>query len=132
MKSANFEILRDRWPELAELGGFAEAYAHADPASALVKLRLFAENLTKDIYRDLRLPKPEQPTFADLLINHAVSAITPKVILDKLHALRIHGNKAAHVEEAKPQNALWLLKEAHDLARWLIVRRGDVKDAVLP
>jgi hypothetical protein len=45
MKSANFEILRKGWPELAELGGFAEAYAHADPASALVKLRLFAENL---------------------------------------------------------------------------------------
>jgi hypothetical protein len=49
MKSANFEILRPRWPELAALGGFAEAYAHDDPASALVKLRLFAENLTKDM-----------------------------------------------------------------------------------
>ncbi len=60
MKSRNFEILRASWPELADLGGFAEAYAHADPASALVKLRLFAENLTKDIYRDLGLPKPDQ------------------------------------------------------------------------
>jgi hypothetical protein len=49
MKSENFEILRLRWPELAALGGFAEAYAHDDPASALVKLRLFAENLTKDM-----------------------------------------------------------------------------------
>ena len=89
------------WPELAELGGFAEAYAHADPASALVKLRLFAENLTKDIYRDLRLPKPDQPTFVDLLKNHAFVAITPKVVLDKLHALRIHGNKAAHGEQVE-------------------------------
>ena len=67
----NFEILRGKWPELAALGGFAEAYAHADPASALVKLRLFAENLTKDIYRDLGLPKPDQPAFVDLLTtNH--------------------------------------------------------------
>jgi hypothetical protein len=40
MKSRNFEILRGAWPELAALGGFAEAYAHDDPASALVKLRL--------------------------------------------------------------------------------------------
>jgi type I restriction enzyme R subunit len=94
MKSANFEIIRGKWPELAELGGFAEAYAHADPASALVKLRQFAENLTKDIHRDLRLPKPYQPTFVDLLKNEAFSSITPKVVLDKLHALRIHGNKA--------------------------------------
>jgi Domain of unknown function (DUF4145) len=96
MKSRNFEILRGAWPELAALGGFAEAYAHDDPASALVKLRLFAENLTKDIYRDLGLPKPEHATFVDLLGNQSFAAITPRVVLDKLHALRIHGNKAAH------------------------------------
>lgn len=81
MKSLNFEILRDGWPELAGLGGFAESYAHADPASALVKLRLFGENLTKDIYRELRLPKPDLPTFVDLLKNGAFIAITPKVVL---------------------------------------------------
>ena len=40
MRSANFEILRDGWPELAVFGGFAESYANADPASTLVKLRL--------------------------------------------------------------------------------------------
>lgn len=132
MKSTNFEILRGQWPELAGLGAFAEAYAHADPASALVKLRLFAENLTKDIYRDLRLPKPDQPTFVDLLKNPSFCAITPKVVLDKLHALRIHGNKAAHGEEAKSHKALWLLKEAHDLARWLAVQRGGAKAAEIP
>ena len=74
MKSRNFEILRGAWPELAALGGFAEAYAHDDPASALVKLRLFAENLTKDIYRDLCLPKPEHATFVDLLSNQSFAA----------------------------------------------------------
>lgn len=127
MKSANFDILKDGWPELAALGGFAESYTHADPASALVKLRLFAENLTKDIYRDLRLPKPEQPTFVDLLKNDAFTAITPKVVLDKLHALRMHGNKAAHGEQVRTQHALWLLKEAHDLARWLCIQYGKAK-----
>ena len=40
MKSENFEFLRKDWPVLASLGGFAEAYAHTDPASAMVKLRL--------------------------------------------------------------------------------------------
>jgi type I restriction enzyme R subunit len=132
MKSLNFEILRSRWPELADLGGFAEGYAHADPASALIKLRLFAENLTKDIYRDLRLPKPEQPTFVDLLKNAAFASVTPKVVLDKLHALRIHGNKAAHGEEAKTHNVLWLLKEAHDLARWLLVQYGKAGVGDIP
>ena len=130
MKSRNFEILRSNWPELADLGGFAEVYAHADPASALVKLRLFAENLTKDIYRDLGLPKPGQATFLDLLGNEAFSAITPRVVLSKLHALRIHGNKAAHGEPATARNTLWLLQEAFDLARWLFIQYGggDIKD----
>ncbi len=132
MKSRNFEQLRDLWPELASLGGFAEAYVHADPASAQVKLRLFAENLTKDIYRDLGLPKPQMATFVDLLNNHAFSAITPKVVLDKLHALRIHGNKAAHGDPATTRTALWLLQEAFDLARWLIVRFGKADPARLP
>lgn len=132
MKSVNFEILRQKWPELAELGGIAESYAHADAASALVKLRLFAENLTKDIYRDLGLPKPEQPTFVDLLKNDAFEAITPKVVLDKLHALRMHGNKAAHGEPVRTQHAIWLLKEAHDLARWLCIQYGKLKADQLP
>src|SRR5689334_11368817 len=132
MKSANFEILRDRWPELAALGGFAEAYAHTDPASALVKLRLFAENLTKDIYRDLGLPKQDQAAFVDLLTNQSFSAITPSVVLDKLHALRIHGNKAAHGEPATTRNALWLLQEAFDLARWLFVRFGKGDGKAIP
>ena len=129
MRSRNFDILTENWPELAALGGFAEAYAHDDPASALVKLRLFAENLTKDIYRDLRLPKPEHATFVDLLGNEAFVAITPKVVLDKLHALRIHGNKAAHGEPATTRNALWLLQEAFDLSRWLFIQfgKGDAR-----
>lgn len=132
MKSINFEFLRDSWPELAALGGFAESYAHADPASALVKLRLFAENLTKDIYRDLRLPKPEQPTLVDLLKNDAFVAITPKVVRDKLHSLRIHGNRAAHGDQVRAPHALSRLQEGHDLARWLCIQYGKAKAGQLP
>ena len=40
MKSLNFEILRDNWPELADVGRFVESYAYADTATALIKLRL--------------------------------------------------------------------------------------------
>lgn len=31
MKWANFEIPREGWSELAELGGFVEAFVHTDP-----------------------------------------------------------------------------------------------------
>ena len=132
MKSQNFEMLRPNQPTLAGLGGFAEAYAHTDPTSALVKLRLFAENLTKDIYRDLRLPRLEQATFLDLLDNATFSYITPKVIRNKLHALRIHGNKAAHGEQITTDQALWLLREAFDIARWFFVQYEDGEINALP
>jgi type I restriction enzyme R subunit len=132
MNSQNFEVLRSKWPELATLGGFAEAYAHADPASALVKLRLFAETFIKSIYQDLALPRPDQATLVDLLNNQSFVAITPKVILDKLHALRIHGNKAAHGEPSTAKNAVWLLQEAFDLSRWLFVRFGKGNPTAIP
>ena len=67
MKSLNFEFLRDAWPDLAALAGFAEQYAHSDPASALVKLRAFAERMTQGIYQGVGLVKPEQPNLIDLL-----------------------------------------------------------------
>ncbi|SDH76574.1 DEAD/DEAH box helicase family protein [Roseospirillum parvum] len=132
MKSTNFEFLRQKYPELASLAGFAEAYAYSDATSALVKLRAFAEYMTKDIYSELQLPKPVRPSFIDLLRESAFCAVAPKVVLDKLHALRMQGNKAAHGETAKPQTALWLLKEAHDLGRWLAVNFEKADPANLP
>jgi type I restriction enzyme R subunit len=50
MKSINFEFLRQRWPELASLGGFAEKYAWPDPAGALVKLRTYIKSLIHRFY----------------------------------------------------------------------------------
>mgnify|MGYP003111308167 CR=1 FL=1 len=132
MKSVNFEILRDDWPELAQLGAFAETYVFTDAASALVKLRLFAENLTKDIYRDLRLPREDRMSFVDMLGGSAFQTAIPRVVIDKLHAIRVHGNKAAHGEQATTKTALFLLKEAHGLARWLLVAFKRAKADDLP
>jgi len=132
MKSLNFEILRDRWPELSVLGGFAESYLHCDPVSSLMKMRLFAEVLTKNIYHDRALPKPETPAFIDLLENDTFVAITPKAVLNKLHALRIYGNKAAHGESVPAKQTHWLLIEAYDLARWLCIQYGDTEASQLP
>jgi type I restriction enzyme R subunit len=46
----NFAFLQDRWPDLAQLAGFAEGYAYDDPASSLVKLRIFAERMVDILY----------------------------------------------------------------------------------
>jgi type I restriction enzyme R subunit len=55
MKSVNFELLRDKWPELASLGGFAEQYAWPDAESALVKLRSFIKAMIHRFYDENNL-----------------------------------------------------------------------------
>lgn len=127
MKSINFEILKDRWPDLSNLGGFAEQYARPDPSSALIKLRLFAETMVQWAYREFGFPLPIRPNFYDLLDNDAFKSAIPTVVLDKLHSIRIHGNKAAHGDESSSRKSLWLLKEAYDLGKWLFVTFGGGK-----
>jgi len=118
MNSKNFEILRNSHQELADLGGFAEQYVMPDPSSALVKLRSFAEIMVGYVYQEYGIPRPWQPSLNDLINNEAFRSVIPSVVLDKFHAIRIHGNKAAHGEKQTTQKGLWLLKEAFDLACW--------------
>ena len=132
MKSLNFELLRARWPELASLGGFAEQYAGADPSSAAVKLRSFAEQLVSFIYHNHGLPKDTQPGLNELLDGDCFKQVVPKVVIAKLHALRIHGNHAAHGTGVSAQTVAYLLKEAFDLGRWLAMTYAGAAATDLP
>lgn len=130
MKSINFEVLRGSFPELASLGGFAEQYVHTDPSSALIKMRTFVERMVSRIYAQHSLPKPFQPNLLDLLKNESFQAAVPPVVLDKFHAIRIRGNKAAHGEDVPAQAAAAMLRECFDLACWfhLVLANGVVAD----
>src|SRR5580700_8687618 len=122
MKSQNFEFLRPKRPELADLGGFAEGYAYSDPASALVKLRLFIENVVAVIYETYRLPRPYTDSIFDLLNETPFRTAVPDVVLGKLHTIRKCGNKAAHHEAPSAQVALQGLRDAFDIAQWVFLR----------
>jgi type I restriction enzyme R subunit len=122
MKSQNFEFLRPRHRELADLGGFAEAYARPDPASALVKLRSFIENVVAIIYETYRLPRPYTDSIFDLLGESAFRATVPDVVQGKFHFIRKAGNKAAHHEPPSAQVALQALREAFDIGQWVHLR----------
>jgi type I restriction enzyme R subunit len=127
MHSQNFEFLRKDYSELADLGGFAECYAFSDPTGALVKLRMFAEFLVKAVFAHHRLELDYQSNLNDLLHDPSFKAITPAVIQDKLHLLRIKGNQAAHgsLKSFEKQQVPELVKEAFDLGRWhLLVSKG--------
>jgi type I restriction enzyme R subunit len=119
MKSQNFEFLRPQWPDLATLAAFAEHYAGPDPASAAIKLRTFAEQAVDYVYHKFGLTKPFQFNLNDLLCGAGFLQAVPRVVISKLHALRITGNHAAHGGDVSGLQAKYLLKESYDLARWL-------------
>ena len=121
MTSINFEFLRAKRCELADLGGFAEQYAFTDLTSALVKLRTFAESLVKAVFAHHQLQMGYQSNLNDLLNDPSFKAITPAVVQDKLHLLRIKGNHAAHgtLHPLPPGKIIELVREAHDLGKWL-------------
>ena len=124
MKSINFEFLRQRWPELASLGGFAEKYAWPDPAGALVKLRTYIESLIHRFYDENSIGKPLQASLIDLLNQDAFKLSVPPVVLNALHSIRLAGNKAAHAEPIHRFNVHELLHNAFDLGRWLYIVSG--------
>ena len=119
VKSLNFEFLRPEWPELASLAGFAEQYAHADPAGALVKLRSFAEQVVETVYEKFNLPRPPQARLDGASVQDSFKQAVPRVVVNTIDAIRIHGNKAAHGAEGSTPTVLWLLKETHRLGQWL-------------
>ncbi len=121
MKSINFEFLRLKWPQLAGLAGFAEAYAHTDPIGSLSKLRTFCEEAVQFIFTDLRLPLVPRPTLIDLLADQSFQNAVPRVVVSKMHALRIAGNRAVHGNQGDTTTALRLLRDAFAIGQWLFI-----------
>jgi type I restriction enzyme, R subunit len=122
MKSQNFEFLRRKHSELADLGGFAETYARPDPGSALLKLRLFVEHVVGLIYAEYRLPRPFSDNLNDMLNETVFRSAVPEVVLNKLHAIRKAGNRAAHREAPTMQVALLNLRDGFAIGQWVHVQ----------
>lgn len=137
VKSVNFEFLREKRTYLADLGGFAEQYLHPDPASALIKLRTFAETFTNDLYAVLGLRQPYDADFFTLLDGQPFKDSVPPVVLTKIHAVRKLGNKAAHGGAVDFEMARRALHETYHLGSWLHLAvdkgtQGDCPPFTLP
>ena len=124
MKSVNFEFLRDKWPELASLGGFAEQYAWQDPESALVKLRSYIESMIHRFYSENDIPTPVPDTLFELLNADDFKKAIPAAVLNAFHNIRLAGNKAAHGEFSPRFNTRDLLKESFHLGCWFFIING--------
>ncbi len=119
MKSNNFLQLKKRWSQLYEHANFAEQYIYTDPHTAIVKLRCFAEQLVGILYRELNLPCERNDGFFEKLKASVFIEIIDSAILEKLHAIRMLGNKAAHGININSKDALVLLHDAYLISQWL-------------
>ncbi len=120
--STNFEFLRSDNDILANLGGLAEAVLYIDPGSALTRLRGFAEELTKTIYKIELLPRMPQSSFYELTKSPVFEDCVSESLIHQINYLRIQGNDSAHGAKGEVRNAQLALGTAHQLAMYMAIK----------
>jgi type I restriction enzyme R subunit len=116
--TANFGFLAAHDSKLVQLAGLAERYFSDDPATAIIKLRQFAELMSKLIAAQHALYEGERETFEAILRRLSFERIIPKEAADVFHALRKVGNSAVHEARGSHADALTALKFARQLGIW--------------
>lgn len=114
----NFGFLADHDAELVKLGALAERYFRDDPPTALIKLRQFAELLSKLIAAHHALYVGERETFEDTLRRVTYERVVPREAADLFHAIRKYGNVAVHEAGGTHAEALSGLRFARQLGIW--------------
>lgn len=132
MTSVNFEFLRPENELLANLGGLAEAVLHIDPGSALTRLRSFAEEVTKAIYKEELLPRLPQSSFYELIKSPVFEDCVSRPLIHQINFLRIQGNDTAHGAEGDLRNAQMALGTAHQLAMYMAIKYYCKKKDQIP
>ena len=117
-KSQNFSFLAGHDARLDALGALAERYFRADPSTALIKLRQFAEILSKLIAARQGTYRDDRDSFDETLRRLSFERAIPKQVADLFHALRKTGNAAAHEARGDHAAALDGLKFARALGIW--------------
>ena len=127
---SNFEFIAKCQPKLAELAAQAETYVYSDPQSAVMKLRCFAELYVGFIYKELSLNTDGAETFYQKIDNSEFTNVVEDCIVKKIHAIRMKGNKAAHITGVSVGDAIWLSKEAFFLSAWLNItfHKGSISE----
>jgi type I restriction enzyme, R subunit len=128
LPTSNFGFLSAHDVQLVRLGRLAERYFRDDPATAIFKLRQFAELLSKTIAACHALYLGERETFEETLRRLSYERIIPKEIADVFHALRKAGNRAVHDGEGNHPDALSALKFAQQLGVWFHRTYGKQAD----
>lgn len=115
---SNFDFLDSLDRELANLGRLAESYFQDDPSTSLIKLRQFAERLTRRHAAMVGVDILEVETQSDVLRRLQYERTAPERVLDVLHHIRKLGNAAVHDGKGDHREALACLKMSVQLGVW--------------
>ncbi len=123
---SNFQFLADKWEILANLGETAERNVYIDPNTTLIKLRMFAETLTKYVLAYEEIKETYDTNQVDRLQALRRDDLITEEIYNILDTIRKKGNKAVHQAGfGTEKEAEVLLHMAFRLSVWLMQVYGD-------
>ncbi len=132
----NFDVISGEWILLKKLGKQAEENVYRDPNITLIKMRLFAEQITEAIFSIENMDNSYLRTQVDKLKKLERSSLIEGEIVSVFHNIRKIGNKAAHDNYGSKNDAMYILKQAHFLMNWFLEVYGPLdfkaKDFVVP
>lgn len=124
--NSNFSFFKGKWDVLANLGETAENNVFHDPHTTIMKLRLFAETLTKFVLAAENIIEAYGTTQIDRINTLRREGLLEQELIDIFEVLRKKGNMAMHeagygnTEEAKA-----LLQLTFRLSVWFMEVYGD-------
>ncbi|MDQ0896302.1 MULTISPECIES: ankyrin repeat domain-containing protein [unclassified Paenibacillus] len=121
---SNFVFLQEKWPVLATLGAQAEKNIYQDTHTTQMKVRVFAELLTKYIFAKERIRDTHQDQISRIN-TLSKEGVIPTEVVNILHRLRMDSNPAHHEFTDSFELSQSLLIQAYELAVWFFRVYGD-------
>ncbi|EWG11614.1 type I restriction-modification system endonuclease [Cytobacillus firmus] len=124
--NSNFSFLQGKWDVLANLGETAERNVYQDPHTTIMKLRLFAETLTKFVLAAENIKEAYGTNQIDRINTLRREGLLEPELIDIFEILRKKGNLAMHeAGYGKSEDAKALLQLTFRLSTWFMEVYGD-------
>ena len=121
MNSNVYELLNQNYSELYNLYKDINDSVLSSPHSVIVKSRIFAEQISKEIAKLENMTGLDSFNLADRLTNLRYNGVFDKEINDYFYEIRKIGNKAAHEDmEDELLLALRIHKNVYKITGWFI------------
>ncbi len=121
MNSNMYELLDKNYSELCNLCNEINNSVLTSPHSVIVKSRIFAEQISKEIAKLENISGLDNLSLADRLTNLRYNEVFDKEINDYFYEIRKIGNKAAHEDvEEELLLALTVHKDVYKITGWFI------------